>query len=109
MIINVKFPVLPFKVPSEVALDTSSTAKPSSTGLACIDLKDIEANTLSDMCDVFRKAVFIRAGKSDPAVTLVPVPMSAVVELGLGPQPYFGKPAQGRTTGVERITPTPCT
>jgi len=39
-------------------------------------LQDVEAETLSELCDVFRAEIFRKAGKEDPAIARpAPAPM----------------------------------
>jgi hypothetical protein len=58
----------PFMVPNFVIQESGSAAA-SEQGYA---LTMVDAQELSDMCDVFRAAVFKKAGKADPALPSTP-------------------------------------
>lgn len=64
MKINVDLEVMPFNIPNFVIPITESDIKGES--FPAIPLRQIPANILSDMCDEFRKQIFIKADKEDP-------------------------------------------
>lgn len=120
LIISVKYQVQPFYVPGDVVLvhPTSRGQDLKPTPRLC--LKELDARELSAMCDDFRRSIFKRSEKLDPALETVPVPVpvsprycepvpprdceplsSYVTPLMPAPYNYIGKPAPTQ----EAVTP----
>ena len=54
-------PIQPFKTPNFVLMEDSNRGS--------VSLNQVDAHTLSAMCDQFRKEIFQKAGKEDPVKT----------------------------------------
>lgn len=68
--VNIKLKIKPFSVPSYVSVDTGivSLKQDGIQPLPSYELKDLDEDTLSDLCYEFRAHVFLKAGKQDPMV-----------------------------------------
>lgn len=76
---NISFKIKPFQVPNFAIVevpksqqetvyrgDERSFNAASAGSTISIPLSDVDAESLSDLCDEFRKSVFEKAGKKDP-------------------------------------------
>ena len=64
-----KVKLAPIKVPNFVLVEESSSRNPkhcNSTMYTSISITELSEETLSGLCDEFRKNVFKKAGKKDP-------------------------------------------
>ena len=68
MKINLK----PFESPSHVLMGANPGPRQDGfQGATRFPLKEVDSDSLSKLCDQFRKDVFTKAGKRDPAIKII--------------------------------------
>ncbi len=64
---EIRVKLQPFSVPNYVLAEPSAfMGKEGFNGVPKWELRDVDSQTLSDLCDQYRKDIFTKAGKADP-------------------------------------------